>query len=142
VPGRDQYELDIDEESDGTQIIFHYAAPFVQSIKHNLVVVVDELDRSLHPLLLELFVAIFTEPKNVATKAQIVFTTHDSALLSTDAIHRDQIWFVDNVEMKGSKLVPLSDFKPRITDPIQKIYLQGRYKAVPKPRTKILSRAE
>ncbi|MCP5392021.1 MAG: ATP-binding protein [Sphingomonadaceae bacterium] len=142
VPGCPEYSLDIEEESDGTQIIYKYAAPFLQSLEHNFVVVVDELDRSLHPLLLERFVALFTEPNDEKTEAQIIFTTHDSALLSTDVIHRDQIWFVDNVGMKGSKLVPLSDFKPRKSDRLQKIYLQGRYRAVPKPRTKMLFRAK
>ncbi|MDA9918305.1 ATP-binding protein [Erythrobacter sp.] len=142
VPGCDEYVLDIEDESDGTQIIYKYAAPFLQSLDHNFVVIVDELDRSLHPLLLERFVAIFTEPFDDSTEAQIIFTTHDSALLSTDVIHRDQIWFVDNVGMNGSNLIPLSDFKPRKDDPLQKIYLQGRYKAVPKPRTKMLLRAK
>jgi len=141
VPGRKEYELDLEEESDGTQLIYRYAAPFVQSIKGDLVVVIDELDQSLHPLLLERFVAMFTDPSDSETKAQIVFTTHDSALLSSDAIHRDQIWLVDNVDMKGSKLIPLSDFKPRKTDLLQKLYLQGRYRAVPKPRVKMLDRA-
>lgn len=142
VPDGGQFELDLEQESDGTQIVYRYAAPFLQSIKHDFVVVVDELDQSLHPLLLEQFVSMFTEPRNPETKAQIVFTTHDSALLGSDVLGRDQIWFADNSGMRGTKLTPLADYKPRKTDRLQKAYLQGRFKAVPRARLRMLSNAE
>jgi AAA15 family ATPase/GTPase len=132
------YKLDLEEESDGTQVMYRYAAPFLQSIDHNLVVIVDELDRSLHPLLLEYIVSIFTTPDDLQTSAQIVFTTHDSALLSSDVLARDQIWFVEN-EMNGTFLTPLADYHPRKNDLLQKSYLQGRYKAIPSSRIRMLS---
>lgn len=141
IPGGSEFKLDLDEESDGTQMVYRYAAPFLQSVSNNFVVVVDELDNSLHPILLEQFVAIFTEPKNVSSEAQIIFTTHDSALLASDVLGRDQIWFADNSGMKGTKLTPLVDYKPRKTDRLQKAYLQGRFKAIPRARVRMLTSA-
>lgn len=137
VEGADM-SLDLAEESDGTQAMYKYAAPFVQSVANDFVLVIDELDRSLHPLLLQALVEKIANPDDQKTRAQLIFTTHDSALLSSDVLARDQVWFADNPHGRGTELIPLADYKPRKGEAIQRAYLHGRYGGVPIARQRVL----
>lgn len=134
----ERMDLDLSEESDGTKVMYRYAAPFVQSLKHGFVLIIDELDRSLHPILLRYLIEKFVAAGAAALPAQLIFTTHDSALLSSDVLARDQIWFVENLYGRGTELIPLADYKPRKGEAIQRAYLHGRYGAIPLARQRVL----
>lgn len=91
----------------------------------------DELDRSLHPYITRFLVALF-HGKNNPKNAQLVFTTHDTTLLDTDLVRRDQVWFVEKDKEQASRLYPLLEYQPRKEEALERGYLKGRYGAVPK----------
>ena len=124
-------ELDLWEESDGTQKMFALAGPWVDVLAKGHVVVVDGLHDNLHPMLVRHLVERFHDPA-LESDAQIVFTTHDTSILSQDVFRRDQIWFCERNERHETSLVPLSDFRPRKgIENLERSYLAGRYGAVP-----------
>ena len=121
--------LDIDEESDGTQALFALAWPWIDTIENNQIVVVDELDNSLHPKLLRFLVGqINTSEHN--SKAQLIFTTHDTTQMD-EALDKEQIWFVEKDKHQASAITPYSAYQPRDDNATAKRYLSGRYGAVP-----------
>jgi uncharacterized protein len=65
------------------------------------------------------------------TKAQLVFTTHDTSLLSEKLLRRDQVWFMEKDESRATRLYPLSDFSPRENEAVERGYLNGRYGGIP-----------
>ena len=124
-------ELDLRDESDGTQKMFALAGPWVDVLEKGHVVVVDELHDNLHPTLVRHLVERFHDSA-LESDAQLVFTTHDTSILSQDVFRRDQIWFCERNERHETALVPLSDFHPRKgLENLERSYLAGRYGAVP-----------
>ncbi|MDD6277718.1 MAG: ATP-binding protein [Mycoplasma sp.] len=125
-------ELSYEEESMGTQIVFCFI-PFIMDAHNNKkVVIVDELDKSLHPYLVEMIVGMFNDPDINKSGAQLIFNTHDTNLLKLNILRRDQIWFTEKDDSNGiSDLYPLSDFSVRKTENVEKGYMLGRYGAVP-----------
>lgn len=124
-------ELDLDEESDGTQKMFALAGPWVDVLEKGHVVVVDELHDNLHPMLVRHLVQRFHDAA-LESDAQLVFSTHDTSILSQDVFRRDQIWFCERNASYETELVPLSDFHPRKDiENLERSYLAGRYGAVP-----------
>lgn len=119
------------DESDGTQRLFQLAGPFCDIMREGRVLCVDELDRSLHPLLVRQLVEMFYDPRINTGGAQLVFTTHDTSLLSADILRRDQIWFAEKDADQASRLFPLTDFAARKGEAFEKGYLTGRYGAIP-----------
>ncbi len=120
------------EESMGTQRLFAFGGIIIKALLEGRVLVVDELDSSLHPLLSKMLVKLFNDKASNPKGAQLIFNTHDTTLLDTENLfRRDQIWLVEKDADGASHLYPLSDFKPRIGEAIQKNYIQGRYGAVP-----------
>ena len=91
---------------------------------------IDELDRSLHPLICWEFIRFFSESCPGA-KRQLIVTTHEAHLLNQDLLRRDEYWFVEKDDAQQSRLVPLSDFNVRNDFKIAKGYLQGRFGAIP-----------
>lgn len=128
-------EFTIEDESAGTRNWLDFLPPVLDALDHGTTLVVDEIDSSLHPLLTEHLIQLFKDDKTNPKGAQLVFTTHDTALLGNYAIHealeRDHIWFVDKGANEQSKLYPLSDFRPRKGENTEKRYLSGSYGAVP-----------
>lgn len=125
-------ELTYEEESMGTQIIFCFIPFVMDALDNKKVIVVDELDRSLHPYLVEMIVQMFHDPEINKNGAQFIFNTHDTNLLKLNILRRDQIWFTEKDSDSGvSDLYPLSDFSVRKTENIEKGYMLGRYGAVP-----------
>jgi hypothetical protein len=118
-------------ESAGTQRMFAYAGPVIDAIEGGKLLVIDELDRSLHPLLARFIVRLMHNPAVSTKAAQLWITTHDTTLLDTDLLRRDQIWFVEKDEHQASRLYPLSDFKPRKSEALEWGYLKGRYGGIP-----------
>ncbi len=127
--------LPLDEESRGTQKLFRMGLPILQAMQVGGVVVVDELEASLHPMLAQQIVRLFNDPITNLEHTQLVFTTHDTNLLGTvlgePALRRDQVWFTEKNLEGATVLYPLTDFKPRKAENLERGYLQGRYGAIP-----------
>jgi uncharacterized protein len=119
------------DESDGTQRLTHLLPSLHAIRKKPSVFVIDEIDRSLHPLLSKGFVREFL--KECATKgSQLIFTTHDTSFLDLGLLRRDEIWFAEKKPEKGAtELYSLADFKVRKDLKIDKGYMEGRFGAVP-----------
>jgi uncharacterized protein len=92
---------------------------------------VDELDASLHPLLVRYIVELFHNRKINPKGAQLIFNTHDTTLMDGSLFRRDQIWFVEKDRQGCSHLYPLLDYSPRKDEALAKGYLLGRYGAIP-----------
>jgi AAA15 family ATPase/GTPase len=135
VHGRNESPFDLDEESAGTLSWLAMLPMILDALDEGLVVAVDEIDTSLHPLLTAQFVRLFHSPETNPNGAQLIFTTHDSSLLGTmigdQLLDRDEIWFVEKSKDGASALYPLTDFKPREGHNIERRYLGGSYGAVP-----------
>jgi AAA15 family ATPase/GTPase len=132
VNGTDQMVwLPLEEESDGTRKFFAYAGPLLDGLKQGRVFLVDELDNSLHPYMVRFLLKLFQNNDANRNNAQLIFTTHDTTILDQKIMRRDQIWFIEKDEQNGSALYPLSDFKPRKKEALERGYLQGRYGALP-----------
>jgi hypothetical protein len=121
-------EFDEEEESDGTRALFAFAGPWLDVTENERVLVVDELDTSLHPLLVQHLVK---QLHHTGTKAQLIFTTHDTTLLSQKLLRRDQVWFMEKDASRGTQLYPLSKFSPRENEAVERGYLNGRYGGIP-----------
>jgi len=123
--------FELHEESQGTQRLYALAAPVLDVLKHGRLLIVDELDSSLHPLLVRRLVRMFHQPELNPHGAQLLFTTHDTSLLDRTLFRRDQIWFTEKDRDQATRLYPLTDFSPRESEAWEKGYLIGRYGAVP-----------
>lgn len=122
--------FDLVDESDGTQRLLDFIPAFHGILKSDLTFIIDEIDQSLHPALLQTLVHKVMNDED--TKGQFIFTTHESNLLDLDIFRQDEIWFVEKDKNKGStKLYSLSEFKPRYDLDIRKGYLKGRFGAIP-----------
>ncbi|HNF14627.1 MAG TPA: ATP-binding protein [Leptospiraceae bacterium] len=119
----------LSEESDGTVRLLDFVPAFHSLASSEKVFIIDEMERSIHPLLIRELVNKFSI--DTESKGQLVFTTHESHLLDLEIFRQDEIWFAEK-DMNGSTdLYSLSDFKVHRTLDAQKGYLTGRYGAVP-----------
>ena len=126
------YPLSLGEESLGTQQLFFLSPLLRQTLEAGKVLVVDEIDRSLHPFIVKYLVNLFRNPNVNKNGAQLIFTTHETTLLSLDTFRRDQIYFTEKDAKSGvTDLYSLDEFSVRKTDNIEKGYLLGRYGAIP-----------
>ena len=124
--------LDLMDESSGTRNLLFLAGPVMDILRKGQTLVIDELDTSLHTLLVRELVRLFHRPEINTGAAQLIFTTHDTALLDApDLFRRDQIWLVEKETDQTSSLVSLSEFSPRKNEVLERGYLMGRYGAVP-----------
>jgi AAA15 family ATPase/GTPase len=121
----------LENESDGTVAFYGLLGPLVHVVGSGGTLCVDELDASLHPLLGLWVLHYFSDPKLNPRGAQIIFTTHDTNILDRASLRRDQIWFTEKDAEGGTHLYPLTDFKPRKNENLERGYLQGRYGAAP-----------
>lgn len=124
--------FDIMDESNGTRNLLFLAAPVLNILNKGLTLVIDELDNSLHTLLVRELVRLFHRPEINTGGAQLIFTTHDTSLLDApNLFRRDQVWFVEKDRDQTSTLVSLSEFSPRKNEALERGYLMGRYGGVP-----------
>jgi len=127
--------LPLNEESQGTQKLFHMALPILEALQKGTVLIVDELEASLHPSLAQEIVNLFNDPGKNPRNAQLIFSTHDTNLLGTTigqpVLRRDQVWLTEKDLEGGTVLYPLTDYQPRKSENLERGYLQGRYGAVP-----------
>lgn len=127
-----QETLDLEDESLGTKKLFAIGALILDTLDDGGIIVIDELDKGLHPLISKLLINLFNSKKNNPNNAQLIFATHDSTLLDLEILRRDQISFVDKEYEGNSIYYKLSDIKGIRKDiPIDKWYLSGRFKAIP-----------
>lgn len=123
--------FDWSAESDGTRKLFEFAGPMLETLKNGHVVVVDELDRHLHPALVGFLVQLFHDPDINSKNAQLVLTTHATSTLNSELFRRDQIWFCEKDKKHTTELFPLSALSPRKKENFEYGYLSGRYGAFP-----------
>ena len=120
------------EESDGTKKLFSFAGPWIDSLANGRVLFIDELHDNLHPKLVEFLVQLFHNSETNPNNAQLVFTTHETSILSQTVFRRDQVWFCEKDAKQATSLYPLTDFSPRKgRENLELAYLSGRYGAVP-----------
>lgn len=126
------YKLDYNDESLGTQLTF-IILPFISlALEQKRILIIDELDKSMHPYLVQLIIEMFNNPDININGAQLIFNTHDTNLLNLRIFRRDQIWFTEkNPDTGISDLYSLSDFSVRNNENIEKGYLNGKYGAIP-----------
>lgn len=116
------------EESEGTKTLFRMMASMIDIIMKGRMLLIDEIDTSLHTHLVEFIIGMF----NASERAQLVYTSHNTHLLNTDFQRRDQVYFVNKRDDGSSDLYSLYDFKDfRDTLDMEKAYLQGRFDAIP-----------
>ncbi len=118
----------IDNESDGTQNLFSLLGPIFDTILEGKILVIDELEAGLHPLITR-FIIKLLHYKN--KNAQFIFNTHNTDLLTNKIFRRDQIYFVDKNKYGESSLYSLNDYNVRYDRTFNKDYLEGRYDAIP-----------
>ncbi|MGW4485545.1 AAA family ATPase [Amycolatopsis sp. NPDC004368] len=127
--------FELGDESAGTRNWPALLPSVLGALERGAVLVVDELETSLHPALLARLIGLFRDEATNTTGAQLIFTTNDTTLLGTmlgdEVLARDEIWFVDKNGDGASELYPLSDFKPRKDQNTERRYLAGAYGAVP-----------
>jgi hypothetical protein len=127
--------LPLREESHGTRQIFELGPLVIHALEQGGLLLVDELESALHPLLAAKFVRAFNDPIENPKNAQLIFTTHDTNLLGTltgePPLRRDQVWLTEKDDEGGTRLFPMTDYKPRKSENLERGYLQGRYGAIP-----------
>lgn len=124
--------IPIELESMGSQILFTLGTDILRSIQMGQIMIVDELDSSLHPFVTKLLVMLFLSSKINTKGAQLIFNTHDVTLLDETLFRKDQVWFVEKNEKGESDLYALSDFeKLREDTPFEKWYLAGKFGGLP-----------
>jgi len=124
--------FDFREESAGTQRYYSLLAPWLKALANGKNICIDEIERSLHPLLSRRLIEGFHNSDLNKHSAQLLVTTHDATLLDQDLFRRDQIWFTEKDENVATVLYPLTDFFIRKGDKsLQKSYLAGRFGAIP-----------
>lgn len=122
--------LELAEESDGTRRLLHLIPALHHLRTKGGVFVIDEIDRSMHPMLTWKFLEFFLSCCE-GEQRQIIVTTHESNLLDLELLRRDEIWFAEKDKGGATKLYSLTDFKVRTDLAVRKHYLQGRFGAVP-----------
>lgn len=124
-------------ESEGTNKIIDLSGPIFDTLKFGKVLIIDELDAKLHPLITMRIVELFNSPISNTKNAQLIFATHDTNLLGEELFRRDQIWFTEKDEHEQTELYSLYDFnlpdgsKVRNDSNLEKNYIRGRYGAIP-----------
>lgn len=126
------YSLNFNDESSGTRTLFALAPFLKRAFESTKTIVVDELEKSMHPALVEFIVKLFNDKTINKANSQLIFITHATNLLTIELLRRDQIWFTEkNSDTGVSELYPLDSFSVRKDENIQKGYINGRYGAVP-----------
>lgn len=118
-------------ESEGTQKLFVLAGYLVTALKEGKILVIDELESQLHPLISQAIVKLFNSNKTNPNNAQLIFMTHDTNLLSNKLFRRDQIWFTEKNHYGATALYSLAEYNIRNDASFESDYIKGRYGAIP-----------
>lgn len=137
--------LPLELESNGTRKMFYLFDFFMETFKYGTVLLIDELDAKLHPLLTRYIINLFHNSKTNIGNGQLIYSTHDTVNLNKDTFRRDEIWFTEKNRDGVSEIYALSDYileddednknktskKVRNDATYNKDYLTGRYGAIP-----------
>lgn len=127
-----EYSLNLQEESLGTQLLFFYGPLLKDAFEKGKTLILDEIDKSMHPSLVKFIMNLFRDPDINKAGAQLIVTTHETGILTLDMFRRDQIYFTEKDSRTGvTDLYSLDEFSVRKTENIEKGYLMGRYGAIP-----------
>lgn len=130
-------ELNLFDESSGTQKLFGLLPFIADSLLHGITLIIDELDAKIHPVLLRYIIMMFNDMKINKYHAQLIFTSHDLSTMNSEIFRRDEIWFVAKGNSQNSKLYSLVEFKNEKGESVRKDakfdkqYLEGKYGADP-----------
>lgn len=116
-------------ESDGTIRLIEYIPLLYLVLTRDCVVIIDEIERSLHPILIKDIITKISESQTA--KGQLIFTTHESCLLDQEILRPDEIWFAQKDTEQATQFYPLSDYNIHKTANIENGYLNGRYGGIP-----------
>ena len=120
-------------ESDGTNKIIDLSGPIFDTLLHGNVLIIDELDAKLHPLITMSIVELFNSPESNPNNAQLIFATHEVTLLDRDLFRTDQIWFVEKNQFGETEFFSAQDFEGVREDvPFDKWYMAGKFGGLPK----------
>lgn len=122
-------DFNLSQESDGTNRLLDYIPVLFNLLNTKKVYIIDEIERSLHPLIIKEIINKFSKEKG--SLGQLIFTTHESNLLDQNMLRQDEIWFTEKDHFGCTDIYPLSDFKEHHTKDIKKGYFNGRYGAIP-----------
>lgn len=126
-----EYPLQWEQESSGTQKLFILSGPWLDILEKGYTAGLDEIDSSMHPIMVHALLRMVFSNTTNANGAQLVFTTHNPLLMDADLMRRDQIWFAEKDDEGATYLYPLTDYKPRKKESLVRGYMAGRYGAVP-----------
>ena len=118
-------------ESNGTKLMFAYAPIVQQALEEGRTIVVDELDNGLNPILIKYLIRLFSDKKSNKNGAQLIFNSHNSSILDSKLLRRDQIYLVNKDEFGQTKIKNLYDYKARRTDNFRKSYFEEKYSSLP-----------
>jgi AAA15 family ATPase/GTPase len=121
------------KESAGTRKLFHLAPLILDALKGGAILIIDELDNSMHPFMAELIIKLFNDPRVNKNNAQLIFSTHNINLMTSKSLRRDQIWFTEKKD-GSTTFYSLDDFdknKVKPQSPFNQWYAEGRFGAVP-----------
>lgn len=118
-------------ESEGTIKYFSMSFPIIDALDNGKRIMIDELDSKLHPLLVCKIISLFNSAKTNPKGAQLLFTAHDTFLLSAGLFRRDQVWFTQKNGFGATSAYSLAEYKIRSNSPFEKDYLAGKYGATP-----------
>ncbi|WOE40035.1 AAA family ATPase [Acinetobacter chinensis] len=122
-----------DEESDGTKRLLDLIPLLVDSIDGDNVIIIDEIERSLHPNLVMNFIEFYLDSsRTMSNKTQLILATHESGLLDQTLIRKDEVWFIAKSKDGSSHVSSLEEFKVRFDKELRKNYLIGRFNGIPK----------
>lgn len=131
VVGSVVFELD-EDESKGTKKFFAMSAPILDTLQNGKILIIDELDSSLHPILTQHLIKLFHDKDINKNNAQLIFATHDTNLLKPELFRRDQIWLTEKDQYGATTIYSLAQFKNvRKQEDFAKQYIQGKYGAIP-----------
>ena len=125
--------FEVEQESDGTRRLFNLAPLLIQTLSEGRVLIMDELESSMHPFMAELIIKLFNDPRVNKRDAQLIFSTHNINLMTPELLRRDQIWFTEK-QQGATKLYSLDDFdkkKVKPQSPFNQWYAEGRFGAIP-----------
>jgi len=120
------------EESDGTLRLFYLIPWLIDLIQGDNVIVIDELERSLHANLVYAFIEFYlTASSKANVNSQLIISTHESSILTQELLRKDEIWFATKTKQGSTKLNSLEEYKVRQDKELMRSYLIGRFRAIP-----------
>ena len=136
IIGFEKFDLE-ENESEGTKKLFYFSALLLNALRYNQVLIIDELDAKLHPIITHKIIELFNSKQYNPKSAQLIFMTHDTNLLNPNLfgsrlLRRDQIWFTEKNQQGATDLYSLAEYDDIAEDdPLEADYIRGRYGAIP-----------